>query len=307
MTTTHKFLLQQVGRAVDHLFKVHPELASVSVVVEGIFTPAQMRRLADDFPLLTGLSCCPESRGGLDKAFSYLTAKHPELRSVQIGDAALTDRGIAPLCRLEHLQVLNLGGTLITGENLPAVAQAHRWQHIKALSLEHCREMTDRGLNNLLNMCGPGLQKLSLGRTEITGEHVTATFARLEVLDLQVCKNVTDAGLHNMLTRWGGSRLKSLELWGTSLSGETVAVTCPKLATLDFSSCFNISAGGLDNLLMHWGDNLRELNLFDTYISDAVYAALCPNLEILSVRACRNISDAGLDNLLKMCATRDGN
>ena len=138
----------------------------------------------------------------------------------QLTDVALRD--ILSIAGLK-LRCLMLESTNITGEGI--MASAVHLSKLDRLCLSDCRQLTDRGLYEILQMSGSRLKVLELTRTNVTGRSVAVSTVKFEELNsilLHGCPQLTDQGLSDLL-RICGPNLSSMDLGGTKLVGSSLA------------------------------------------------------------------------------------
>ena len=149
------------------------------------------------------------------------------------------------------LKCLNLSSTKISGEGVRATCP-----QLETLIFWTCQNITDAGLNNMLQHVGHKLRFLDLRHTKVTGTGVTAKCPVLEKINFDYCRNLKDAGLETMLHHSGG-KLKSLVLEYTKISGAGIKLSaCPLLEHLDMRNC-RISRKVKGELLQQFGCKLK--------------------------------------------------
>ena len=118
----------------------------------------------------------------------------PELFTLDVSMARVTDRGLARLRGLTHLGDLILRYTRVSDAGLEHL---QGWDNLRTLDLMHTR-VTDRGLETV-SKNHPGLRTLDLDETRITDQGLTyvKTLRRLEWLALARTA-VTAAGLRRL-------------------------------------------------------------------------------------------------------------
>ena len=131
------------------------------------------------------------------ESLSRLTKPLDQVRQINLSNCKLlTDIGLRELVRVcgANLEVLKLNETLVSGEGV-----SHLNTQLAKLHTLHmliCKNLTDKGLCELLQLCGSGLQNLDIGSTNITLEQENIKFSLpiIESLSLSVCKNLKDKG-----------------------------------------------------------------------------------------------------------------
>ena len=87
-----------------------------------------------------------------------------------------------------------------------------------------CKQLTDKGLLQILQLCGSTLKSLNIGCTNITGENLSeykGTLPCLTNLNLRSCKQLTDKGLLQIL-KYCGSTLELLVFAGSIRISKTL-------------------------------------------------------------------------------------
>ena len=143
------------------------------------------------------------------------------------GCDSITQQGLLELLQLcgTQLKALNLAATKITGEGLSVLRG--KLNKLETLYLRACRWITNQGMMELLQMCGPELKVLNLSSTNISGEGLSVLQGKLinlETLDLGYCECITDQGISEILETCGPG-LRSLTL-GNSQDGIPPSIQC---------------------------------------------------------------------------------
>ena len=123
--------------------------------------------------------------------------KHPEILMFQLGKKSwetskLTSTGLTEILSLPSLSSLIIGGSIefIAGINVKIISkQLHTLQLIitgeilinykgtlpclENLNMSYCRYLTDKGLRQILQLCGSTLRSLVIHSTNITGENLS--------------------------------------------------------------------------------------------------------------------------------------
>lgn len=153
---------------------------------------------------------------------SFTRSVAPTLRLLDLS-SSIGVSGFPNAAVLEELQVLILDNTEISDDGLRAIAAAV--PHLKYLSLQECRIITDDGLTAFSAMedgC-VGLQLLDLRGTLVTDVGITAVtsgFPHLRMLRLDSCRNVS-----RQLRLEHGTRTRSLLGQASRTWYEKLAVT----------------------------------------------------------------------------------
>ncbi|XP_023332838.1 F-box/LRR-repeat protein 14 isoform X4 [Eurytemora carolleeae] len=223
----------------------------------------------------------------------------------------LTNKGLLQILQLcgSTLRSLNLIETEITGENLSEYKGA--LPCLEILNMRYCKQLTDKGLLQILQLCGSTLRSLNLFETEITGENLSeykGTLPCLENLNMFCCRHLTDKGLLQIL-QLCGSKLIFLDISETNITGEYLSEykgTLPCLENLNMNYCRHLTDKGLLQILQLCGSTLRSLdigctNITGEYLSE--YKGTLPCLEILNMRYCKHLTDRGLLQILQLCGS----
>ncbi|XP_023819806.1 F-box/LRR-repeat protein 4 isoform X2 [Oryzias latipes] len=147
-----------------------------------------------------------------------------------------------------ELRHLNLGSCVrIDDYDVVASMLATRCRSLRSVDLWRCRNLTDRGLNELVSGCRM-LEELDLGwcptLQSSTGcfQQLARSLPRLRKLFLTANRTVCDSDIEE-LTAWCPS-LQHLDILGTRLvsaaSLKKLLQACPKLLLLDISFCSQI-------------------------------------------------------------------
>ena len=91
--------------------------------------------------------------------------------------------------------------------------------------MSSCYKLTNKGLLQLLQLCGSKLRSLEISSTAITGENLfehKGTLPCLENLNMYDCRQLTDKGLLQIL-QLCISKLRSLDLSGTNITRENLS------------------------------------------------------------------------------------
>ena len=138
--------------------------------------------------------------------------------------------------------------------------------------MRDCEQLTNKGLLQILQLCGITLRSLDLSRTDITGENLSeykGTLPCLENLDMGRCNQLTNKGLLQIL-QLCGSTLRSLVILGTNITGENLSeykATLPCLENLNMRYCGHLTNKGLLQILQLCGSTLRSLDISSTNIT----------------------------------------
>ena len=212
----------------------------------------------------------------------------------------LTDKGLLQILQLcgRTIISLDISDTAITGENLSEFKGS--LPCLDNLGMRSCHKVTNKGLLQLLQLCGSTLRSLDISGISITGENLSEykgtlfclenlnmnyyryleekgllqilqlCGSKLRFLDLSCCKQLTDKGLLQIL-QLCGSTLRSLDIGYTHITGENLFEykgTLPCLTNLDMKYCEQLTDKGLSQILQLCGSTLRSLDISDTAITD---------------------------------------
>ena len=86
--------------------------------------------------------------------------------------------------------------------------------------MNDCEQLTNKGLLQILQLCGSTLRSLDIEDTNITGENLSeykGTLPCIENLNMSYCIHLTDKGLLQIL-QLCGSTLRSLNIVDTNIT-----------------------------------------------------------------------------------------
>ncbi|XP_023343578.1 F-box/LRR-repeat protein 14 [Eurytemora carolleeae] len=236
----------------------------------------------------------------------------PCLQNLKMRDCEqLTNKGLLQILQLcgSTLRSLNIGLTNITGENLSEYKGT--LPCLESLNMGNCKQLTNKGLLQILQLCGSTLRSMDIGLTNITGEYLSeykGTLPCLENLNMRNCKQLTNKGLLQIL-QLCGSTLRSLDILGTNVTGENLTEykgTLPCLKNLNMGACKQLTDKGLLHILQLCGSTLKSLNIACTAITGenlSAYKITLPCLENLNMRDCEQLTDKGLLQILQLCGS----
>ena len=214
-----------------------------------------------------------EVRDGTDDGVTYLVKKHPEIFMFQLGiGSKFTSNGLLQVLQLcgSTLRSLDITGVFINGENLSEYKGT--LPCLENLNMSYCYQLANKGLLQILQLCGSTLRSLDISGTHVTGENLSkykGTRSCLENLNMRFCKEVTDRGLLQML-QFCGSTLRSLDISEANITGENLSEdkgTLPCLENLNMNECKQLTNKGLLQILKLCGSTLRSLNISFTNIT----------------------------------------
>ena len=137
----------------------------------------------------------------------------------------LTNKGLLQILQLcgSTLRSLVIYNTNITGENLSKYKGS--LPCLENLDMNGCDQLTNKGLLQILQLCGHSLRSLDITRTNITGENLSkykGTLPCLENLNMRNCRQLTNKGILQIL-QLCESKLRSLDIGGTNITGENLS------------------------------------------------------------------------------------
>ena len=270
----------------------------------------------NDSGLLQILKLCGKSLRVLNISFSSISGENLfEYPGSMLVDltlshcSQLSDQGLIQIFKLcgRTLKHLNLSFSNITGERILHCSETPLV--VENLDLTECKQITNKGLLQILQLCGNTLKSLSLQGTRATGEnlaHLKGGLPRLEILNLMSCKQLTDAGLLVIL-HLSKHSLRSLNLGHTDITGDNLAaynIDLSCLEILNLESCNNLTDKGFQLFLQIIGKSVKSLNLVHTNITGEYipeYDEALPCLEKLNLTYCNQLTDRGLRKTLERC------
>ena len=223
----------------------------------------------------------------------------------------LRDNGLLQILQLcgSTLRSLDISGAFINGENLSEYKGT--LPCLENLNMKKCYKLTNKGLLQILQLCGSTLRSLNLLETNITGRNLSeykGTLACLENLNMIFCRKLTDKGLLQVL-QLCGSTLRSLDITGVFINGENLSEykgTLPCLENLNMSYCYQLANKGLLQILQLCGSTLRSLDISGTHVTGenlSKYKGTRSCLENLNMRFCKEVTDRGLLQMLQFCGS----
>jgi len=223
----------------------------------------------------------------------------------------LTNKGLLQILQLcgSRLRSLDIQFTNITGENLSEYKGTLAC--LENLNMRNCEQLTNKGLLQILQLCGSTLRSLDILETNITGENLSEykrTLPCLENLNMRDCEQLTNKGLLQIL-QLCGSRLRSLNIQFTNITGENLSeymTTLPCLENLNMSSCNQLTNKGFLQILQLCGSTLRSMVLYGTHITGenlSEYKGTLPCLENLNMSYCKQLTNKGLLQILQLCGS----
>ncbi|XP_023341504.1 uncharacterized protein LOC111711391 isoform X4 [Eurytemora carolleeae] len=270
--------------------------------------------------LLQILQLCGSSLRSLDISVTNVTGENlseykgtlPCLENLNMRFCKqLTDKGLLQILQLYRstLRSLDISGTKITGENMSEYKGT--LPCLENLTMMVCEQLTDKGLLQILQLCGSTLRSLDIYGTNITGENLSeykGTLPCLENLNMSYCKQLTNKGLLQIL-QLCGSTLRSLDISNTNITGENLSEykgTLPCLENLNMSECYHFTNKGVLQILQLCGSTLRSLDISVTKVTGenlSEYKGTLPCLENLNMSYCKQLTNKGLLQILQLCGS----
>ncbi|XP_058153954.1 F-box and leucine-rich repeat protein 13 isoform X1 [Dasypus novemcinctus] len=230
-----------------------------------------------------------------DACFKFIDKHYPNINHIYMVDCKrITDGSLRSLSPLKQLTVLNLTNSVRLGDvglrqfldgpvsikirelnlsncihlgDASIVKLSERCPNLNYLNLRNCENLTDIGIEHLVNIFP--LISLDLSGTNISNEAFCKGSLSLEHLDISYCLQLSDEIIKALAVYC--ISLTSLSIAGcpqiTDSAMETLSAKCHYLHILDISGCILLT----DQILM----NLERG---------------CKQLRILKMRYCRNIS-----------------
>ena len=205
------------------------------------------------------------------KGFAEKVKPFPKLKFLNLKDCNnIDDAGLSQILascgnNLEELNILNL-------EKIKNINDGKiSFPCLEKLFLDGCINITDKGLYNILRMCGGELEELSLdGLKLIRGQDFmreVKPFPKLEILDMTSCGYVTHENLHEIFRALGGS---IRELY---LSSDKVDLLCldgclnslSKLEILHLEYCLMIRPSRFQQVFDMVGKSVKTLSVSNVY------------------------------------------
>lgn len=198
-------------------------------------------------------------------------AKFPELDTLVIDEAQVTDAGLAHVKGAKELVELVAAGLPITDAGMKVL---QNFSALKRLNLSSCRRITAGGMQNLAGL--RNLEELNLQDTTIADQGLAhlSKLVRLKSLNLEGIR-VGDAGVAHLKTL---TALRTLNLYGAQITdrGLEDLKQLKNLEELNLSYCRKITDGGLEHV------------------------GAMENLTSLELTGCILLSDRGLAHLHKL-------
>ena len=234
----------------------------------------------------------------------------PCLENLNMNDCKhFTNKGLLQILQLcgSTLRSLDISRTNITGENLSDYKGT--LPCLENLNMSDCNQLTNKGLLQILQLCGSTLRSLDIEGTNITGENLSeykGTLPCLEILNMSCCKKLTNKGLLQIL-QLIGSTLRSLDIGFTRITVENLSEykgTLPCLENLGMTLCNKVTNKGLLQIFQLCGSTLRSLDISSTAITGenlSEFKGTLPYLENLDMSSCKQLTNKGLLQILQLC------
>ncbi|OWM74419.1 hypothetical protein CDL15_Pgr013323 [Punica granatum] len=253
-----------------------PVLSTVSITGACRLTDGGLTTLISSAPALRSINlsqCSLLTNGSIETLANHLGSS---LRELYLNDCQSIDAMLMlpALKKLEHLQVLSVGGISSLSDDFVREFIALRGHGIRELVLSDCTNLTDASVKAIADTC-PGLLALNLvNLTNLTDSTVGYLANGCQAIEkLILCRNnFSDEAIAAFLET-SGEHLQELSLNNIKKVGPNTAISIAKgarkLRSLDLSWCRNMADEAL-GLIVDSCSCLRELRVFGcTQISDA--------------------------------------
>ncbi|XP_027782093.1 F-box and leucine-rich repeat protein 13 [Marmota flaviventris] len=258
-----------------------------------------------------------------DACFKFIDKNYPNINHIYMVDCkGLTDGSLKSLSPLKQLTVLNLANCVRIGDvglrqfldgpssirirelNLSNCMQlgdasivklSERCRNLNYLSLRNCEQLTDQGIEYIVNIFS--LVSLDLSGTVISNEGLImlSRHKKLKELSLSECYKITDLGIQAFCKN--SVLLEHLDVsYCLQLSDDiikTIAIYCVCLTSLSIAGCPQITDLAIEMLsakcrYLHILDISGCIRLTDQILEDLKVG--CKQLRILKMQYCRHIS-----------------
>uniref|UniRef100_A0A287DAA7 F-box and leucine-rich repeat protein 13 n=1 Tax=Ictidomys tridecemlineatus TaxID=43179 RepID=A0A287DAA7_ICTTR len=258
-----------------------------------------------------------------DACFKFIDKNYPNINHIYMVDCkGLTDGSLKSLSPLKQLTVLNLANCVRIGDvglrqfldgpssirirelNLSNCMQlgdasivklSERCRNLNYLSLRNCEQLTDQGIEYIVNIFS--LVSLDLSGTVISNEGLImlSRHKKLKELSLSECYKITDLGIQAFCKN--SVLLEHLDVsYCLQLSDDiikTIAIYCVSLTSLSIAGCPQITDLAIEMLsakcrYLHILDISGCIRLTDQILDDLKVG--CKQLRILKMQYCRHIS-----------------
>ncbi|KAM6089687.1 F-box and leucine-rich repeat protein 13 isoform 3-T3 [Theristicus caerulescens] len=258
-----------------------------------------------------------------DLSFKLMSKCCPYIRHIHMADCQkITDAGLQMISPLKHILVLNVADCIrisdggvrpfvqgssgaklrelnltncihVTDASVTEIAQ--RCHELTYLTLRHCENVTDAGIEALGNMSS--LISIDISGTSISDMSLRALghHGKIKELSVSECKNISDTGIQEFC-----KGTKSLEYCHVSycpqLTDEAVkamAFHCHTLTSVNIAGCPKMT----DTCIQYLAAACHYLHFLDVsgciHLTDKALKCLwkgCKQLQILKMLYCRNIT-----------------
>ena len=223
-----------------------------------------------------------------DEELSQLTL-FSSLKSLDLTDAFLSDKGIESICKLTQLKSLNISGSSSSTDFL--IQTLGRFKSLTELNISGFKEVS-----KLVHILPEALKLLDVSCCQIgeSGLKIIGTFRNLKTLNLAGSIGIEDKHLENLGVL---SHLENLDLSFLKIGdlGVMYLMDLEALKDLNMKGCRNITDRGVKNLCCQ---SLTSLGLKGcSLITDEAFkslATLSKFLKRLDLSGCYKITDKGL-------------
>ncbi|XP_047105396.1 F-box/LRR-repeat protein 4-like isoform X10 [Schistocerca piceifrons] len=214
----HMCRLGDAGRLLQMTAKAFPSIQELSLQE---CTPLSI----PDYCLLAGftelqalnLSRC---KGMGEEAICTIASRCTQLRELRLDwtDGLRDDDVKFIVQKLGHqLQVLTLGGRLLTNEGYKVIADCKRCAGLRRLSVIHCPHISDRGVSRIIEHCHH-IQIMSLIWNDgLSGRDflplLVSSLPKLRRLDLGYCDSITREHIDELMSHRKGIAVVRPEVW----------------------------------------------------------------------------------------------
>jgi hypothetical protein len=253
----------------------------------------------------------PDSIKSSAKGQRFLAAValvHPNVTSLDLSGCIVSDTGLATIatccanltlvCLLDGihntvtdagLEKIVVGCPNLLPDNIRSVAKGDLFlaavavvhPGLTSINLQHCKHVTDAGLNKIVLGCPTLLPDniRSVAKGDLFLAAIASVHPDLTSLNLQHCKRVTDAGLKTIVLGCPTLLPDNIDSVAKGdLFLEAVALMHPDLTSLNLRGCKHVTNLGLENI-----------------------AAGCLKLISLNLRGCSHVTDMAIVHVREGC------
>ncbi|XP_052811039.1 protein AMN1 homolog [Mya arenaria] len=196
---------------------------------------------------------------------------HSKVRTLDLSDCDLSDRGLQAICQCTHLQKIDLNAskesrTNITSDGICQLGQS--CHHLQTLYLRRCLNITDVAIETVSRSC-PQLRLLNIGGcNNITDRSLQALGQNCKFLKSVNLSNtqITDVGVMQLVSGQCAKTLMEIHINGcqgvTDEAVEAVMQFCPQINILIFHGCPNIteqSRQALEDLTLSRSSPMKQV------------------------------------------------